>query len=289
MYVSSCFLEYLIPFHPHVCDCHTEAHSQSLCWFTLYTVQTWNGNSHYHVYAHPRGLAHWTSNTTIVDKHVSKQHIRWHTNHSTHVTRWQHSHRNTNRNWPAQHMSACRWAFRLRSVQYSGHILLVTYSFWLPERSTFPFVFLSCLRVWRLAPLVQTHSGRNQKSLKSTLEEKRHRNCHLLLFMSKAPTFCLLVRWSSCLLPYQSPAQTCSLTHTCMSNSTRAPPSLIIRSDVPLLSQTTTTPLALSEVRCVVNALKSAVLSTSHNLWLLSFLWLNWRIFCAAIHLQESL
>ncbi len=149
---------------------------------TLYTVQTWYRNSHHHVHAHPRRLAHWSSTTTIVDKHISKQHIRWHTNHSAHVTRWRHTHRNTNRNWPAQHMSACRWAFRLRSVQYSGHILLVTYSFWLPERSSIPFVFLSCLRVWRFTPLVQTHSGRNQKSLKSTLEEKRHRNFHLLLF-----------------------------------------------------------------------------------------------------------
>lgn len=30
-------------------------------------------------------------------------------------------------------MSACRWAFRLRSVQNSGHILSVTYSFWHPR------------------------------------------------------------------------------------------------------------------------------------------------------------
>lgn len=94
------------------------------------------------------------------------------------------------------------------------------------------------------------------------------------IFTSTAPTFYLLVRLSSCLLPYQSSAQTCSLAHTCMSNSTRAPPSLLIRSDVPLLPQTTAT-LALSEERCVVSAVKSAVLSTSHNLWLLSFLWLN--------------
>lgn len=99
--------------------------------------------------------------------HISKEHIRWHANHSAHVTRWRHPHRNTNRNWPVQHMRACRWAFRLRSVQNSGHILLVTYSFWLSEWSTFSFVFvfLTCLWVWCFTPLIQTHSGWNQKSL----------------------------------------------------------------------------------------------------------------------------
>lgn len=102
-----------------------------------------------------------------------------------------------------------------------------------------------------------------------TRGEKRHRCFHVYsshVLPPRSPVFMFAAISSS--------AQTCSLAHTCMSNSTRAPPSLLIRSDVPLLPQTTVT-LALSEKRCVVNTIKSAVLSTSHNLWLLSFLWFN--------------
>lgn len=144
--------------------------------------------------------------------HISKQHIRWHTNHSVHVTRWRHTHRNTNRNWPAQHMSACRYAFRLRSVQYSGHILVVTYSFWFPERSTFLFVFLSCLWVWHFTPLVQTHS-----TLSFRVENQIHTRgkqaeiFSLPPYLSTAPTFFLFIHRSSCLLPYQSSAQNMQL------------------------------------------------------------------------------
>lgn len=198
-------------------------------------------------------------------------------------------------------MSACRWAFRLLSVQYSGHILLVTYSFCKTIYLLLRLRDMSlCVVFCTFNPntlWLESEISPSELKIKSTVEIKRHIYFHFLLFYLQLP--CSTSSLASLPICYHFKAQleqAVWLTRACQTQQELLL-SLLIRTDAPLLPLNLCYSCSLSEVRSVVNPVKSAVLSTSHfsthNPWLLGFLRLNEEHLCSnlsrvSVHLEKK-